>query len=171
MLPVLLAGAVAFGTACDGDDDPGSTSPTDDSVVTEIGRGDAIVALVQWHVGDTEPVVDDAGDEVLPVVYVASDSGDTIDVGLQAAVAERTVDDAVVRFADERAEAIEEGVDGDPVKDDGVLLVLGEMPEPGPSMTFAVTRYRTVDDEETLDVEVTATDTGADVTATPATPN
>lgn len=166
----MLLGLVLGVTACDdGDASPQPTTPAGDPVMSEIGPGDAITALVRWHADEVGPVVDDAGDEILPVVYVASDSGDTIDVGLQATVAEQTVDDAVVRFADDRAEAIDDGIDGAPVKDDGVLMLLGAMPEPAPSVTFPVTVYRTEADERTIDVEVTATDAGVDVTATPTT--
>lgn len=160
------------GAACDdGTADPVGTTPTGAPVVTEVGADDALTALVRWHVAETEPVVDDAGDIVLPVVYVASDAGETIDVGVQATVAEQTVDDAVVRFADDRSEAVDDDADGSPVKDDGVLVLLGEMPEPAPSVTFAVTVYRAVDDERALEIDATATETGVVITATSTTPN
>ena len=169
---LLVLAALLVGSACDdGTTAPQGTSPTGEPVVTEIGPGDALTALVQWYVAETEPVVDDAGDPVLPVIYMASESGETVAVGVQATVAERSADDAVVRFADDRSEAIDDDLDGSPVKDDGVLMLLGEIPEAAPSVTFPVTLYRSADDEQTLEVDVTATGTGVEITATPATPS
>ena len=171
-LPVILTALALIGAACDdGTGSPGNTTTDGEPVVTEIGPADAITALVRWHVDASEPVVDDAGDIVLPIVYIASATGETIDVGIQAAVAERTTDDAVVRFADDRSEAVDDGEDAHPVKDDGVLLLLGELPEPAPTVTFPVTRYRAADDEQTLEIEVAATGGGVEVTATPTTPS
>jgi len=169
---LIVLTALLVGGACnDGTAVPQDTSPNGEPVVTEIGPADALTGLVRWYVAETEPVVDDAGDPVLPVIYMASESGETIAVGVQAAVAERTADDAVVRFADDRSEAVDDDLDGSPVKDDGVLMLVGEMPEPAPSVTFPVTLYRSADDEQTLGVDVTATDTGVEVTAMPTTPS
>lgn len=171
-LPVILTALALVGAACDdGTSSPENTTTDGEPVVTEIGPADAITALVRWHVDVTEPVVDDAGDVELPIVYLASATGETIDVGIQAAVAERTADDAVVRFADDRSEAVDDGADEHPVKDDGVLLLLGELPEPAPTVTFPVTRYRAADDEQILEIEVAATSAGAELTATPTTPS
>ncbi len=167
MLAALLVGGACNGGAAS----PQGTGPSGEPVVTEIGPGDALTALVRWYVVETEPVVDDAGDPVLPVIYMASESGETIAVGVQATVAERTTVDAVVRFADDRSEAVDDDLEGSPVKDDGVLMLVGEMPEPAPSVTFPVTLYRSADDEQTIGVDVSATETGVEVTAEPTTPS
>ena len=135
--------------------------------MTEVGPADTLTAVVRSQVDETEPVLDEGGEPVLPVMYVVSEAGGTIDVGVQAAVVEQTVDDAVVRFADERAEAIDDELEDEPVKDDGVLLIVAELPDAAPSVTVAVVRYRNVGDSEALDMKVTAGPTGVDVTATP----
>jgi len=163
---VTLAAATML-SCSDSDTTSNGTTPTGDPIVTEVGPADAMTALVRWQVDETEPVLDDDGEPILPVVYVVSQAGGTIDVGVQAAVVEQTVDDAVVRFADERAEAIDSELAGEPVKDDGVLLVVAELPDTAPSMTFAVVRYRAVDDDESLVMDVTAGPAGIAVTATP----
>jgi len=154
--------------ACNGSSSTSDgTTPAGEPIVTEVGPADALTALVRWQVDETEPVLDEDGEPVLPVMYVVSETGGTIDVGVQAAVVEQTVDDAVVRFADERAEAIDDELEDEPVKDDGVLLMVAELPDAAPSVSLAVVRYRNVEENEALDIEVTAGPTGVDVMATP----
>ena len=69
--------------------------------------------------------MNDNGEERLPVIYVVAADGETIDVGVQADVAAATVDIADVRFADESADAFDDGVDDEPVIADGVMLLIG----------------------------------------------
>jgi hypothetical protein len=125
----------------------------------------AYVALVEWQVSDQEPVLDDDGEVVVPVVFVATDDGSTIDVGVQAEVAEATADWANVRFADQPAETFESGVEGEPVRDDGVMLLVGPLPAAAPSIQLDVVRYVAVDDSEALRVEVAATPGPSDTSA------
>mgnify|MGYP006974247207 CR=1 FL=1 len=55
----------------------------------------------------------DDGEVQLPVIYVVADAGTTIDVGVQADVAESTVDWATVRFADDIADTFDPDLDSD----------------------------------------------------------
>ncbi len=141
---------------------------TDDPVATDVvGTADAITAIVAWEAGEQDPVLDDNGAPLLPVVFIVPDGGATIDVGVQADVAESTVDWAKVRFADETDETFESDEDGEPVRDDGALLLLGNIPEPAPSIVVEVVRYTTIDDPEPFTLEITV-DRSTETTAEPA---
>ena len=151
---VLLAVAVA---ACDSDDG------TADDVV---GSADAITALVAWQAGEQEPVIDENGEPQLPVIFVVADDGTTIEVGIQAAVAGATAEWATVRFADDVSDAFDSGLEGEPVREDGALLLLGPIPEAERRIEMDVARYTAVDDSEGFTVEITSdpssTGTGPD---------
>lgn len=125
----------------------------------------AYVAIVQWEVDRSEPVVDEEGNIELPVIYLASTLGGTVDVGVQAEVVATVDEAAVIRFADDQRDARDEGLEGEPVKDEGVMIVLDEF-DPEQSVVDArVSRYRSIDDVATWRLEVTATEAGADVTS------
>ena len=121
-----------------------------------VGSADAITAAVAWQADEQEPVLDDDGEPQLPVIFVVADDGATIDVGIQADVASATVDWATVRFADDVTDTFDPDLDGEPVRDDGVLLLLGPMPEPARSVELDVVRYTSVDGGEAFTLEVTA---------------
>jgi hypothetical protein len=142
--------------------DGSDTTPDANQVVA----ADAYIAVVDWEVSEHDPVMDEDGDVELPVVYVAPADGETIDVGIQAAVVEATVDIAIVRFADEAAEALDADTEGEPVKDDGVLLIVGDLPEPSRTIELVVVRYQSIEDDSMLTVEITASADGAAVTST-----
>lgn len=78
--------------------------------------------------------------ELLPTVYVTGAEG-TIAIEVQAGVAAALVDEIDVRFADERLEAIDEGIEGRPVREAGVLLVVHRIPEQGRRIDVRVDRY------------------------------
>jgi hypothetical protein len=139
--------AVLTIAACGGDDD----TPSD-----VVGSADAITAAVAWQADEQEPVVDDNGETRLPVIFLVSEDGATIDVGVQAEVAAATVDWATVRFADKTADTFDPGLDGEPVRDQGVMLLLGPIPEPARSVDLALVRYYAVDDGEPIVLEITA---------------
>ena len=82
--------------------------------------------------------------EALPTVYVTGIEG-TIAIEVQAGVAAALVDEIDVRFADERLEAIDEGLERRPVRDGGVLLVVHRVPEEGRRIDVRVDRYETFD--------------------------
>lgn len=151
--------ALLIATGCGGGS---NTTPDADQVVA----ADAYIAVVGWEVDEYEPVVNENGDVELPVVYVAPADGETIEVGIQAAVVEATVDIAVVRFADEASEAIDADTEGEPVKDDGVLLIVGDMPEPSRTIKLDVVRYQSMENDSAITVEITASTDGAAVMST-----
>jgi hypothetical protein len=142
---VASVGALA-GAAC-GDDD----APTG-----EVDPAAALTAVVEWQAADQEPVVDADGEPLLPVIYVAPGDGDTIDVGVQAAVAEAVADVATVRFADDVADAFDEDVVDQPVIDQGVVLLLGPMPDPAPVVVMPLERFTDAATSEALALEITA---------------
>jgi hypothetical protein len=146
----MLVGTVAvFGVfalaSCD--DDEETTSDV-------VGPADAIIAVVAWQADEQEPVIADDGEVELPVIYVVADAGTTIDVGVQADVAESTVDWATVRFADDIADTFDPDLEGEPVRDEGAMLLVGPIPEPARSIELPVVRYTAVDEDEAFVVEI-----------------
>ena len=127
------------------------------------------LAIVHWQVGRAGPPTTDAP---LPVIYITSENGKTIDPGVQAKVANKTVDIAKVRFADERDDAIDTDVEGEPVKDDGVLLIVDDFDTEGVTQVpVGVTVYHDADDTEHLVLMVTAGEEGAEVTSSSVRPS
>lgn len=142
-----------------------SSGPTTPS----ISSADAYTALVNWQVGQIGPPTTDLP---LPVVYVTAEDGGTIDASTQAKVAANTVDTAKVRFADERADAIDAATEGEPVKDDGVLLIVEKFDGKGTtSVPVGVTVYRDANDEQHLVLTVVATDDGAEISSSSVRPS
>ncbi len=135
----VVAGALVAASAC-GPDDP----------VQGASRDAAVIELVIRSVVLDGTEVDPDGD--LPLIYVARMS-EPIPIEAQAAVAAAVLDEAVVRFADDVVEAIDVELAREPVLEEGELLIFGEMPERGRTMTFVVTRY--LDAKTTEDVEFT----------------
>jgi hypothetical protein len=133
-------------TACGNDDAPDSS---------DVDPAAALTAIVEWQAGEQEPVLDDNGEVQLPVIYVAAADGGTIDVGVQADVAESTVDIATVRFTDDQGDAFDGDLDDQPVREQGVMLLVGPMPEPGPDVLIDVTRYSSVDRSEPFQLKIT----------------
>ncbi|MET0663781.1 MAG: hypothetical protein ABWZ42_11675 [Ilumatobacteraceae bacterium] len=154
VLATFVAGTsvVAAGCGSDDPDDPPESVSTD-AVLT---------ALVDWAVG-SEATPDTTDDEP-PVVYITALNGDTIDAAVQASVVAATTDDATVRFADDRSEAIDHQTEDQHVHDDGVLLVVGELPADAPPVEMTVERYRTVDDASVFVVTLATDGDGASVT-------
>jgi hypothetical protein len=133
---VLVAGMGAITAGCGSD----ATGDPPQSVSTDA----VLTALVDWAVeGEAAPAT--TADEP-PVVYITASNGDTIDAAVQASVVAATTDDATVRFADDRSEAIDDQSEDQHVHDDGVLLVVGELPAEAPPSGVTVERYRSIDD-------------------------
>jgi hypothetical protein len=148
--------AVAAFAACD-DDESGGTA-------TVVHAADALTAAVTWQADEQEPVLDDNGEAQLPVIFVVAGDGAKIDVGVQAEVAEALVDIATLRFADEPGETFDAALEGEPVRDEGVLLIIGPMPEAARTVSLEIDRYDTIDEWESLQLQITAapsTDDGA----------
>ena len=123
-----LVAAMVMSAGC-GSDEP-------DQKAASVSTDAVLIALVDWAV-ESDPPPTTTGDEP-PVVYITASNGDTIDAAAQASVVAATADDATVRFADERSEAIDDQCDDQRVHDDGVLLVVGELP----AERAAVRRHR-----------------------------
>lgn len=122
----------------------------------EVGPAEAITAIVAWQADEQEPVLDENGEEQLPVIFVVASDRDSIDVGVQADVAAATADWAMVRFADDTADAFDPDLAGEPVRDDGVLLLVGPMPDPDRSIELDVVRYLAAEVGEPITLEITA---------------
>lgn len=140
-----LLGVLALVGCDDGDDAPSDA----------VGSADAITAAIAWQADEQEPVLDSDDEPQLPVIFVVAGDGATIDVGVQADVAADTVDWATVRFADDVSDTFDSSLDGEPVRDDGVLLLIGPMPEPARSVELDLVRYTSVDGAEAFRLEVT----------------
>jgi len=153
------SGLVIAILAAAGCSDASDTTPKAHEVVP----ADAFIAVVGWEAEQTDATLDENGDPELPVIYVAPADGGTIDVAVQAAVVEATVDIAIVRFADDVSEALDTDETEEPVKDDGILLIVGDMPEPSNTIQLGVIRYRSLDDDTMLTIEITASTEGATV--------
>lgn len=123
-----------------------------------VAPADAYAAIVRWEVDQLEPVVDDAGNVEAPVIYLASGSGGTIDVRVQADVVTDIDDAAVIRFVDDARDARDEGFEDEPVKDDGVLIVLDDFPPDQATVEARIVRYRSIDDDAAWLLEITAVD-------------
>jgi hypothetical protein len=140
-----------------------------DPTTPSIGAADAFTAIVDWQVDRLGPPTTD---QALPVVYVTSEGGKTIEATTQANVAGSTVDIAKVRFADTRSDAIDTEVDGEPVRDDGVLLIVDKFDGKGQTqVSVGVTIYRDETDEEHLVLTVAGTADGAAVTGSSVRPS
>jgi hypothetical protein len=69
-----------------------------------------------------------------------------------------------VRFADVRDDALDVDVEGQPVKDGGVLLLVGEVDERPPPVDLNIDVYRNVDDDTAYTMKVHRT--SGEITAT-----
>jgi hypothetical protein len=85
-------------------------------------------------------------EDALPVVYVVGVGEKKIAAKVQAEVAAALDDDAEIRFADVRSEAVLEDQDGEPVRDEGVLLALGPVAPDKDPVRVAVEVYRSAAD-------------------------
>ena len=107
-------------------------------------RATEIVAATIRHVAAEHPPADDADDpesDHLPVVYVVSVGEEPLSAGIQADVVAVLRDEIDVRFSDDRGEAIDGTAPTEPVKDGGVLVVLGAVPKLGNPVQVPVEVY------------------------------
>lgn len=124
-------GAV-LGAGCDG------SSGEDVSRAAQV-----YVATIRDVLADQPPPEDP---DVLPVVYVVGVGERDIPADVQAEVAAELDDDAEIRFADERSEALLEDEDDAPVRDHGLLIAVGELADDVDPVELAVEVYRSDDD-------------------------
>lgn len=146
-----LAAAALVGCTSDSDPEPRTVTPTG-----------AYTAIVRWEIERTDPVVDEDGNVEVPVIYLADGAGGTVDVRVQADVVSNIDDAAVIRFADDARDARDDGFDHEPIKDDGVMLLLDDFEPDQARVDARIERYVSIDDEDTWIVELAAS--GDDVT-------
>lgn len=108
--------------------------------------------------------------DVLPVVYVVGDGETKIPADVQAEVAADLDDDAEIRFADERVEALLEDEQHRPVRDDGVLMVVGALPTEAGPIDVDVEVYRSDADWSRLVLTVARGSSDWTVTSTSVLP-
>ncbi len=150
----LAAGLLVSLAACTSDDGPPKVTPDG-----------AYSAVVRWITTDQLPA---PIDDTVPIIYIATEDGSAIGAGTQAAVARDTVDEATVRFADDRDDALELDTDLQPVKDAGVLVTLEPIEDEHFSVEhLTLTLYS--DAEHTTAWELTVSATSSGVTVTEAT--
>ncbi len=134
---------------------------SDDPGPPAVDEEGAYTAIVRWAASTVSPPVE--GDD-RPVVYVMSLDGGTIEPGVQAEVARATVDDIDVRFADEREQAIDLDDPAEPVHDDGVLLLVGPLPDPAATVEVDVDVYFSAERTDPYRLILSASESGATVT-------
>jgi hypothetical protein len=89
-------------------------------------------------------------DDDRPVVYVVAFDGESIDPDVQAKVANELRDEIDVRFADKRAEAVDDDDPEEPVKAHGVLLVVGSVPDSPASFDLRLERYSSIAERDVV---------------------
>lgn len=152
---MVAASVIAVASSCSSDS--GSTSPD------EVTPADAYGAIVRWEVNEQDPILDANGQVQLPVIFLATAGGGTVDIGVQAAVVESTVEEATVRFADDPSDAVDDGQDGSPVRNEGVMFVVANVPPAAPTLDVIAERYVTLDESESLRFTIDASPDGAEV--------
>lgn len=146
------AAALLAIVGCTSDPEPGRSTVT---------PSDAYTAIVRWEIERSERVVDSDGNVEAPVIYLAAGSGGTVDVGVQADVVSNIDDDAVIRFADDARDARDDDLDNEPIKDDGVMILIDEFEPDQAKVDGRIVRYVSFDDDDAWVLEITATDDGA----------
>jgi hypothetical protein len=138
----VIIAMVVLAVACGGDDD------ADDHDIPAV-----YIAAIRTLAPD--------GAAALPKsVYVEALPGTKLSLEDQAAVVKAFGEDTVVRFIDDRDEAVDSSSAQAPVRRDGVLLQMNPARATNNGLSIRVTRYVALDDEHTscLDLEEHAHD-------------
>ena len=125
----------------------------------------AYTAIVRWEIERSQPRLDADGNVEAPVIYLAASSGGTVDVHVQADVVSNIDDAAVIRFADDARDAREERLDNEPVKDNGVMILIDEFEPEQAKVEARIVRYQATDDDNAWILHVTATKSSAAVSS------
>lgn len=139
VLAVTLGGVVAAG--CDG------------------SGGDEMSRDAQVYVATIRDVLADQPQpdpEVLPVVFIVGVGETKIPAEVQAEVVGELGDDADIKFADKRSEAVLEDEEHAPVRDDGVLIAVGELPPDVDPVHMDVEIYRSDQDSSRVVLTIAA---------------
>ena len=134
-----------------------------------IKKADAYAAAISWYVHSVPaPTPTTNGTAPGPlIVYVVAESGKAIDPQVQASVIADMAgrkNEVTVRFADIRDDALDVGLVNRPVKDNGALLLVGEVDEGLPPVEVAVSVYRNAADDQPYEMSIVRS--GESVTAT-----
>ena len=121
----------------------------------------AYTAIVRWEIEQNEPVIDAKGNVEAPVIYLASGSGGTVDVRMQASVVSNIDDAAIIRFADNALDARNDTLEAEPIRDDGVMILIDDFELGQAGVNARITRYVSIDDDNAWILEINATDDGA----------
>ena len=141
-----------------------SSCGDDDDDANGVHAADVLSAAIRDVVAE-QPVPTDP-EEYTPVVFVVGVGENGIEAGVQAEVATALRDDIDVRFADAREEPIDGGAEDEPVRDDGVLLLVSDVPESGNPVEMSVEIYRSLSDWTKAIFTITVADGSWSVTAT-----
>lgn len=128
VIAAVAAGVLALVGCDDGTEAPSAAAQVVEAVVLDVAKG----------------VPADADDpDALPVVYVVSASDEPFSAQVQAAVASAVKDVVDVRFADARAESVDDDQPGRPVRDGGAMVAIGPLVADTAPMVIEVEVYRT----------------------------
>jgi hypothetical protein len=117
-----------------------STASGDDDDARTAGLYEAVL---RWAIAAEGLRPDEDGD--LPVVYVVASDGSSVAPEVQVDVVNALLEEADLRFSDARDDALDAGEEGQPVKDEGLLVVIGTVPPEGVLVEMGVELYRTDD--------------------------
>ena len=130
--------------ACDqADDDPKAGE----------GREAAVYESILEWILDEEPVAD-TDERPGWTMYVTSRHERPVAVEVEVLVVEALDERIVVRFIDERGEAVDEGAENQPVRENGMLVGLGAVPVEGDRVDVYIDRYLEIDDVVAWEVTV-----------------
>lgn len=133
---------------------------SDGDVPRSVTAADAYVAVIRWYVAQAPqpPPSNTADSDPQPThLYILSTEGNTIDAQDQATVVAELADisdSVMVVFADTRDEAVDLEVVGEPVKDQGALLLVGNVEEGQPPVDLSLQVYRSADDHWMVQMQI-----------------
>lgn len=130
-------------------DDGGSAAPQDPNArLTDI-----YVATIRTVVAHERPDIT-TEEPVDPVVFVSPREGVDIGLDVQAGVVVALEDWATIRFIDEITEAIEPNEPDGTVRDGGMLIGLGPVPDGAAHVVVGADRYERADEMTVFELQV-----------------
>ena len=137
LVPVLVA-LVALAAACGG----GGSDDADDHDIPGV-----YIAVIRALAPNSSTVMPKS-------VYVEALPGTKLSLQDQAAIVKAFGEDTVVRFIDDRNEAVDTKAPGQPVRREGVLLRMNPAAATERGLSIKTTRYLTLDDKQTTCLEL-----------------